>query len=71
MIEMFKDKNMQKSMLISAGIMTLIVLEVLGLVGVYPYEWLKFLAWLIFVSFVLLFLTIILGFMVYDYLYDD
>nr|DAG60554.1 MAG TPA: hypothetical protein [Caudoviricetes sp.] len=71
MIEMFKDKNMQKSMLISAGIMTLIVLEVLGLVGVYPYEWLKFLAWLIFVSFVLLFLTIILGLMVYDYLYDD
>lgn len=71
MIEMFKDKNMQKSMLISAGIMTLIVLEVLGLVGAYPYEWLKFLAWLIFVSFVLLFLTIILGLMVYDYLYDD
>ncbi len=71
MIEMFKDKNMQKSMLISAGIMTLIVLEVLGLVGVYPCEWLNFLAWLIFVSFVLLFLTIILGLMVYDYLYDD
>lgn len=71
MIEMFKDKNMQKSMLISASIMTLIVLEVLGLVGVYPYEWLNFLAWLIFVSFVLLFLTIILGLMVYDYLYDD
>lgn len=68
---MFKDKNMQKSMLISAGIMTLIVLEVLGLVGVYPCEWLNFLAWLIFVSFVLLFLTIILGLMVYDYLYDD
>lgn len=71
MIEMFKDKNMQKSMLISAGIMTLIVLEVLGLVGVYPCEWLNFLAWLIFVSFVLLFLAIILGLMVYDYLYDD
>lgn len=71
MIEMFKDKNMQKSMLISAGIMTLIVLEALGLVGVYPCEWLNFLAWLIFVSFVLLFLTIILGLMVYDYLYDD
>lgn len=71
MIEMFKDKNMQKSMLISAGIMTLIVLEVLGLVGVYPCEWLNFLAWLIFVSYVLLFLTIILGLMVYDYLYDD
>lgn len=71
MIEMFKDKNMQKSMLISAGIMTLIVLEVLGLVGVYPCEWLNFLAWLIFVSFVLLFFTIILGLMVYDYLYDD
>lgn len=71
MIEMFKDKNMQKSMLISAGIMILIVLEVLGLVGVYPCEWLNFLAWLIFVSFVLLFLTIILGLMVYDYLYDD
>ncbi|MEI3032416.1 MAG: hypothetical protein V8T39_06480 [Streptococcus lutetiensis] len=62
---------MQKSMLISAGIMTLIVLEVLGLVGVYPCEWLNFLAWLIFVSFVLLFLAIILGLMVYDYLYDD
>lgn len=71
MIEMFKDKNMQKSMLISAGIMILIVLEVLGLVGAYPCEWLNFLAWLIFVSFVLLFLTIILGLMVYDYLYDD
>ena len=66
MIEMFKDKAMQKSLAISAGIMTFLVFEIIGIIGGYPWTWLNILANILLLVFVVGFFTLILAFMIYD-----
>ncbi len=71
MLEMFKDKKMQKSMTISACIMSLFVLEVFGLSDACPWKWLHITAWVLFLAFAMVLFTIIFGFIIYADLFGD
>lgn len=71
MIEMFEDKAMQKSLAISAGIMTFLVFEIIGLIGKYPWEWLNTITVILLLVSVLGFFTLMLAFMIYEDIKGD
>lgn len=71
MLEMFKDKKMQKCMTISACLMSFLVLEIFCLSDSCPWKWLHITAWVIFIVFVMVFFTILVGFMLYADLFGD
>lgn len=70
MIEMFKDKDVQKSMLISFSGVMFMVFEIIGLIGKFPWEWLNVFANVLLLIFVIVFITIIGGFIIYENFYD-
>lgn len=71
MIEVFKDKKMRKSMLLSTSVISFLSLVVFGISDKCPWGWMTILAWTIFFGFVFVFLTIILAIVLYDELGDE
>lgn len=71
MIEMFKDKKMQKSMSISACIVSFLAFELFGLSDYCPWKWLTTLALVLLLAFAFMFFTIIIGLMIYAELCND
>lgn len=71
MFEMFKDKEVQKSMLISFSGVMFMVFEIIGLIGNFPWEWLNILANVLLLIFVIVFLTFIGGIIIYGEFYGE
>lgn len=47
MIELLKDKDFRKNLLIAIGIIVLLILEFAGLCHCYPWQWLNAIAWVL------------------------